>query len=598
MLVEDVLLRWGRGAKAVLARSRREKTVFKKIALVLSLFSLTLAPLCSSAESGSVDAAGHQWWQHAVFYELYPRSFADTNGDGIGDLNGITSRLDYLQSLGVDAVWITPCYPSQQVDFGYDVSDYEAIDPMYGTLQDFDGLVKEAKKRGIRIIMDFVLNHTSDQHKWFLDSRSSRTSAHRDWYVWRDGKAPGVPPNNWISLFGHSAWQWDDQTQQYYYHFFYPQQPDLNWRNPAVEKAMLDVTRWWYRRGVAGFRLDAVDTIFEDPALTDNPVLPGTNPYGDPNMRNLHNQKLSEDNEELQRLRTVADEYGAVLIGETNPEDVSELESYYGKAGKPGLQLPMDYLFTNVKTLSATEYRKQIDAIDRTGHWPVYLISNHDIRRPVSRYGDGQHDDAIAKLLAGMYLTLRGTPILYYGEELGMRNNDPERREDVKDPIGRLGWPLQKGRDGERTPMQWSEGPNAGFSSGHPWLPVPPSYKTHNVATELSDPDSVLQFYRRLLHLRHTDRALLDGEYVALNPDDSDVLSYLRRYKDEALVVILNMSGEKQHVRFNLAPLKLAARAQTMLTTMHGMPKELALADVDLEPFAVFIGRVAGGAVQ
>jgi alpha-glucosidase len=567
--------------------------VLNKLVLGLITLSWSMASPCSGAESAAAD--GHPWWQHAVFYELYPRSFADSNGDGVGDLNGITARLDYLKGLGVDAVWITPCYPSPQVDFGYDVSDYEAIDPMYGTLQDFDRLLGEAKKRGIRIVMDFVLNHTSDQHKWFLDSKSSRSAAHRDWYVWRDSKGPGIPPNNWISLFGHSAWQWDERTRQYYYHFFYPQQPDLNWRNPAVEKAMLDVTRWWYRRGVAGFRLDAVDTIFEDPTLADNPVLPGTNAYGDPNMRNLHNQKLAADNEVMQKLRGIADKYGAVLIGETNPVDVGELESYYGQAGKPGLQLPMDYLFTNVRTLSAAEYRRQIAAIDRTGHWPVYLISNHDIRRPVSRYGDGQHDDAIAKILAGMYLTLRGTPILYYGEELGMQNNDPTRREDVKDPIGKLGWPAQKGRDGERTPMQWSDGPNAGFSSGHPWLPVPASSKTHNVATEMADPDSVLQFYRRLLELRHTDRALLDGEYVALNPDDAQVLSYLRRSKDEAVVVVLNMSGQTQRVRFDLKALGLANQAQVLVTTMHGGRGTIDLGDVELEPFAVVVGKVGHG---
>ena len=329
-----------------------------------------------------------------------------------------------------------------------------------------------------------------------------------------------------------------------------------------------------------------------DPALTDNPVLPGTNAYGDPNMRNLYNQKLPEDIKVLQQLRTIADKYGAVLIGETNPKDVSELESYYGKAGKPGLQLPMDYLFTNVKSLSAPEYRKQIAAIDDTGHWPVYLISNHDIRRPVSRYGDGQHDDAIAKLLAGMYLTLRGTPILYYGEELGMKNNDPTRRKDVKDPIGKLGWPLQKGRDGERTPMQWSDGPNAGFSSGQPWLPVPASYKTHNVATEVSDPNSVLQFYRRLLNLRHTDEALLDGKYVPLDESDAHVLSYLRRVKNEALVVILNMSGQPQHLHFDLTSLGLSNQAKTLASTMRAGPQAIALSDVDLEPFGVLIGRV------
>jgi len=541
-----------------------------------------------------MDAEGHLWWQHAVFYELYPRSFADSNGDGIGDLNGVTSHLDYLQALGVDAVWITPCYPSPQVDFGYDVSDYEAIDPMYGTIQDFDRLVAQAKTHGIRIIMDFVLNHTSDQHKWFIDSRSSRTSAHRDWYVWRDGAAPGVPPNNWLSLFGHSAWQWDEPTQQYYYHFFYPQQPDLNWRNPAVERAMLDVTRWWYRRGVAGFRLDAVDTIFEDPALRNNPVLPGTNRYGDPNMRNLYNQKLPQDNAVMRKLRRVADQFGAILIGETNPNDITELQSYYGSSGAPALQMPMDYLFTNVKTPSAAEYRRQIAAIEATGHWPVYLISNHDIPRPVSRYGDGQHGDAIAKLLAGLYLTLRGTPIMYYGEELAMQNNDPLRREDVKDPIGKLGWPLQRGRDGERTPMQWNDGPNAGFTTGNPWLPVPPSYKTHNVATEMLEADSVLQFYRRLLSLRHHNRALLDGKYIALDPDNTHVLSYLRRYGNEAVAIILNMSAERQRIDVDLPTLGLPNKAETLLTTMHDVPREQTLSQLDLEPFAVYIGRVGG----
>ncbi len=244
------------------------------LAVVLLTYCFAVPFACAQAKT--VDSEGHQWWQHAVFYEIYPRSFADSNNDGIGDLKGITSKLDYLKDLGVDAIWITPCYPSPQVDFGYDVSDYENIDPMYGTLKDFDRLQSDGQKRGIRIIMDFVMNHSSDQHQWFIDSRSSRTSAHRNWYVWHDGKGTGQPPNNWESTFGHSTWKLDPKTNQYYYHFFYPEQPDLNWRNPAVEKAMFDVTRWWYDRGVAGFRLDAVDTLFEDPDLRDNPILPGT----------------------------------------------------------------------------------------------------------------------------------------------------------------------------------------------------------------------------------------------------------------------------------------------------------------------------------
>src|SRR5581483_9335621 len=293
---------------------------------VLWLFSLLPQ---GAAQAKPVDAEGHQWWQHAVFYELYPRSFADSNNDGIGDLNGIASKLGYLQDLGVDAIWITPCFPSPQVDFGYDVSDYENIDPMYGTLADFDHLHAEAKQRNIKIILDFVMNHTSDKHAWFVDSKSSRKAAHRDWYVWHDGKGPGKPPNTWTSTFGGSAWQFDRKTKQYYYHFFYVQQPDLNWRNPAVEKAMFDVTRWWYRRGVAGFRLDAVDTLFEDPTLRDNPIAEGKDKFGEPNQDRIYNTKLPEVHDVLRKLRKVADESNAVLIGETWTNDIAELNKYY-----------------------------------------------------------------------------------------------------------------------------------------------------------------------------------------------------------------------------------------------------------------------------
>jgi len=356
---------------------------------------------------------------------------------------------------------------------------------------------------------------------------------------------------------------------------------------------MLDVTRWWYRRGVAGFRLDAVDTIFEDPALTDNPVLPGTNRYGDVNMENRYNTRLAQNNEVLQRVRAVADQYGAVLIGETGAKDIEELKAYYGSANKPGLQLPMDLLFTNAKTLSASQYRAQIAAVESTGKWPVYVISNHDIPRPASRYGDGEHDDAIAKLLAGMYLTLRGTAIMYYGEELGMQNNDPSRREDVNDPIGKIGWPLVKGRDGERTPMQWTDGPNAGFSSVAPWLPPHPDYKSHNVQSELSDPNSVLRFYRQLLKLRRNNRALLDGTYVALTPDAPKMLSYLRRYADETVVVLLNMSAEDQMADVDLTPLRLSNSAATLLSTMTAVPKQVSLPQFHLQPFSVYIGRLA-----
>jgi alpha-glucosidase len=541
------------------------------------------------AQTHKVDAEGHAWWQHAVFYEIYPRSFADSNNDGIGDLAGITSKLDYLKSLGIDAIWITPCYPSPQVDFGYDVSDYENIDPMYGKLADFDRLVSEGKKRGVRVIMDFVMNHSSDKHAWFVDSRTSRTAEHRDWYIWRDGK-DGAPPNNWTSIFGGSAWKLDPATGQYYYHFFYPEQPDLNWRNPVVKKAMFDVTRWWYERGVSGFRLDAVDTLFEDPGLHDNPQLPEKNAFGDVEQKQEYNAKLPQVHDVLRELRSVADEHDAVLIGETWTKNADELKAYYG-AHSNELQMPMDLMFATVNKVSAPEFRRQIAAADSAGGWPIYLVSNHDIVRSYVRYGDGKHNDEIAKLMAGMYLTLRGTPIMYYGEELGMENNDPKRKEDVKDPIGKLGWPKEKGRDGERTPMQWNTAPNAGFSQATPWLPVPASSATHNVASESAKPSSILEFYRHLLKLRHTNPALFEGKYIALNEDDPNVLAYLRSYKDKAVLVVLNMSAEPQKVALGLQSQGFSsATARTLLSsgTHNG-----GLSALSLGPYAVYIAAVA-----
>ena len=554
------------------------------ILLLLTCFYSLLA----AAQSNTVDAEGHPWWQHAVFYEIYPRSFADSDNDGVGDLKGITSKMDYLHDLGVDAIWITPCYPSPQVDFGYDVSNYEDIDPMYGTLADFDHMVAEGRKHSVRIIMDFVPNHTSDQHAWFLDSKSSRTSAHRDWYIWRDGKAPGQPPNNWISIFGGSAWKFDPTTSQYYYHYFYAAQPDLNWRNPKVETAMLDTMRWWYQRGVAGFRLDAVDTLFEDPALHDNPVLPGKNKQGDPNMENKYNTNLPEVHTELQKMRKIADESGAVLIGETWTSNIAQLDQYYGSGSKE-LQMPMDFMFTTVSKLSAAEFRRQIGMVDSAKGWPVFVISNHDIVRSYNRYGDGKHNDAIAKLMAMFYLTLRGTPILYYGEEIGMENNDPKRKEDVRDPIGITGWPAEIGRDGERTPMQWTAAPNAGFSEKAPWLPIPPSFATHNVESELKDPDSVLSVYKKVLALRHTNPALLEGSYTALNEDDPYVLSYLRSYKGKAVLVALNMSNTARTVKVELAKQGFAGFTLTPLVGSYESDK---LGVFDLKPFGGLIAEV------
>jgi len=564
----------------------------KVVLLMCALFIGTcILGLSASAQAPAhaVDKEGHQWWQHAVFYEIYPRSFADSNNDGIGDLKGIATKLDYLKDLGVDAIWISPCFPSPQVDFGYDVSDYENIDPMYGTLADFDVLASEAKKRNIHIILDFVVNHSSDQNKWFLDSKSSRTAVHRDWYIWRDGKGPGQPPNNWTSTFGGSAWKLDPATNQYYYHYFYAEQPDLNWRNPAVKDAMFGVESWWYKRGVSGFRLDAVDTLFEDPNLKDNPILrPGTNAFGDPIEDKKYNTKLPEVHDVLRGLRKVADQYGAVLIGETWTADVAELNQYYGQ-GNNELQMPMDFLFTMVNKLSPAEFRKQIAAVNGASGWPTFVISNHDIVRSYDRYGDGEHNDQIAKLMAALYLTLRGTPIMYYGEEIGMKTTPPTNKDEVKDPIGRTGWPQEKGRDGERTPMQWDDSANAGFSTATPWLPVPPTYKTHNVAEESKDPNSVLEFYKKVLKLRHENTVLLDGSYKAINEADDNVLSYLRDYRDHGVVVALNMTNFPQKISVGLKGNGFVSMKSLLATGSSSGSGD----EVSLEPYGVFIGELS-----
>jgi alpha-glucosidase len=566
------------------------RELYKKIAVSIMALAVTL-PAQLEGQPQASDAQGHPWWQGAVLYELYPRSFADSNNDGIGDLKGITSKLDYLKDLGVDAIWITPCFPSPQVDFGYDISNYEDIDPMYGSLQDFDHLLAEANKRGIRIVLDFVANHTSDQHKWFQDSKSSRTSAHRDWYIWRDGRGPDRPPNNWVSTFGLSAWTFDPTTQQYYYHYFYPEQPDLNWRNPAVEAAMFDVTRFWYKRGVAGFRLDAVDSLFENSKLTDNPFAAGTDTFGRPKMDEKYNQKLPEVHGVLRGLRKVADEYNAVLIGETYTSSIDELKHYYGDHSSE-LQLPMDMMFATVDRLSPTEFRKQIASVNASGGWPVFVIGNHDMPRSYNRYGDGLHNDAIAKLMAALYLTLRGSPILYYGEEIGMQDNDPKSKEEVRDPQGKIGWPTEKGRDGERTPMQWTADVNGGFSKEKPWLPVPPSASTYNVAIESADPSSILNFYTRLLYLRHHEKALIEGEYIPLDENNPNVFSFLRRFRNEAVLVVLNMSATAHRVTLDLAPQGFAAASHAMLLTDGSGATRFQGTDIDVEPFTAYIEKL------
>jgi alpha-glucosidase len=518
-----------------------------------------------------------QWWKHAVVYEIYPRSFQDSNGDGIGDLKGITSRLDYLRDLGVDAIWLTPIYPSPQVDFGYDIANYEAIDPQYGTLADFDTLVREARARGIRVLMDMVMNHTSDKHPWFIESASSRTNPKRDWYVWRDGKGPGQPPNNWESLFGHSAWAYDSATGQYYYHKFYPQQPDLNWRNPAVEQAMFRAVRFWLDRGVAGFRLDAITTLFEDPQLRDERILPGTNAYGDPNEDDARTDNLPEVHNVLRSLRQTVD--SGLLIGETYLHGPADLRAMYG-AHNDELQLPMDMQVGLIDTLNAAAFRQRITEAETeiNGNQPLFVFDNHDQPRSWDRYGRGV---PVARIVATILLASRAAALMYYGEELGMRTTPPTRKEDVRDPIGIIGWPREKGRDGERTPMQWDPTPKAGFTSGTPWLPVPASSDSINVSVEMKERGSLLNWYRRLIALRRSDPALRDGTNDMLDLDRDNVLAWYRKAPGRTVIVVCN---------FNNA-------ARTIALPTHGQMKTILRSDssataTSLPAYGVYVGAI------
>ncbi len=559
----------------------------------------------SSPAAIATQPSNGPWWKHAVIYEIYPRSFQDSNDDGIGDLNGIIQRLGYLQSLGVDAVWLSPIYPSPQVDFGYDISDYENIDPQYGTLADFDNLIAQAKKHHIHILMDMVMNHTSDKHKWFIESESSKTNPKRDWYIWRDGKgidANGkpIPPNNWVSLFGGSAWQYDPKTKQFYYHEFYKQQPDLNWRNPAVEKAMFDAVRFWLDRGVAGFRLDAVLTLFEDPQLRNEPVLGGTNAQGDPILSDIYTNNLPEVHDVMRRLRALVDKYpgNRVLVGETYLPNVQELDNWYGGTKHDELQLPMDMQVGFTNKLDASLFRQRINDAETKidGNQPLFVFDNHDNIRSWNRYGDGVHDLAIAKLLATMLFTSRSTALMYYGEELGMVTTTPTRKQDVKDPIGITGWPKEKGRDGERTPMQWNTSKDSGFSTAaSTWLPVAPDYVTVNVKTETTEPASLLNWHKQLIAMRKSDPTLRDGKMVMLDRDNPSVLSYIREgvTGHPAVVVVLNFTARPQTISLDLKPVNISGSSvKTLITNAPSLQQTSSISNITLPPYASWVGSI------
>ncbi len=551
--------------------------------------------------SSAVAAGEEPWWRHAVIYEIYPRSFQDSNGDGIGDLNGITSRLDYLRDLGVDAIWMTPVYPSPQVDFGYDISDYEAIDPQYGTLADFDRLVAEAKRRNIRVVMDMVLNHTSDQHAWFLAASRSRTDPHHDYYVWAEGRpGPGgtpLPPNNWVSLFGGSAWQWVPAVRQFFYHDFYKQQPDLNFGNPAVEKAMFDAIRFWLDRGVAGYRLDAIPSLFEDPRRRDEPIVGGKNAQGDLVLQHIYTDNLPEVHAVVRRLRAMVQRYAGdrVLIGETYLPDTAALDAWYGGAQQDELQLPMNMQFGfhgAHDKLDATRYRQSIVEMATMLHGgqPLLVFDNHDNPRSWDRFADGIHDAGIARIIAALLLTTRSSALLYYGQELGMRTTPPTRKQDVRDPIGITGWPDEKGRDGERTPMTWDGTKQAGFTtSAAPWLPVATS-PDGNVQAELASPGSLLSFYRQLIALRRSNAALREGDITVVDAKNPAVLSYVRGAGNDRVLVSLNMSDRPQTLQ--LARELGAASLKPLLTSEPRLRNATSTRNITLSPYATFVAAI------
>ncbi len=575
---------------------RRLSCVFFALALAAGL----------RAQSTSAVQQNPNWWKNAVIYEIYPRSFQDSNGDGIGDLNGITSRLDYLQRLGINAIWLTPIYPSPQVDFGYDISDYYSIDPQYGTLADFDRLVAEARKRNIGIIMDLVLNHTSDQHPWFKESASSRTNPKADWYMWRDPKYVNghrEPPNNWLSVFGRSAWQWDPARQQYYYHRFYIQQPDLNWNNPQVRKAMYDVERFWIRHGVAGFRLDAITALFEDPQDRDEPYILGPDgkplldAWGDKEVESTYTDNLPEVHDVLRELRQVADETTSrkvILIGETYLDSVSDLRRMYG-AHNDELELPMDMEVGFIGKLDVPLFRARINEAETeiNGDQPLFVFDNHDNHR-WDRFVTDDHRIDLGRMLAAVLFASRDTAMMYYGDEIGMVTTVPTRKEDVRDPIGITGWPKEKGRDGERTPMQWDSGLDAGFSTAaKTWLPIPPSYKTVNVAAEERDPDSILRWYEQIIALKKSDPALHSGEEIMLNTTDNNVLSWLRKSPGgEAVVVACNFTAQPQTVSFDLSAQGISGDRVKTLIKSPGDAGTHTLRHIALGPYGVYIGKV------
>jgi alpha-glucosidase len=563
-----------------------------------------------------------KWWQKAVFYQIYPRSFADGNGDGIGDFQGIIERLDYLKDLGIDAIWLSPHFPSPNVDLGYDISDYTGVAPEYGTLDDFKRFLDGAHARGICVVLDLVLNHTSDQHPWFIASRASRDNPKRDWYVWRDPARDGGPPTNWNSAFGGPAWTLDEATGQYYYHFFFKQQPDLNWRNPQVKQAMWDAVRFWLDMGVDGYRLDAIATTFENPdyppqqsKLTQIEMLQTWRKSHTPEQQQLlfaefgkmfAHQILQPGLHELMKeLRALVDEYPGdrVLIGE------DDQISFYGN-GNDELHLVFNFPLMRTNRLTPAWVRaNQAERLSLLppGAWPCNTLGNHDGGRVWSAYSDGVNDAALARLHLALLLTLRGTPVLYNGEEIGMTDllvGDYNHLRDnqavnlyhavVNDGMATdeaLMLAAQMSRDRCRSPLHWANAPNAGFSPAGvaTWLPVNPNYAQRvNVADQERDPGSMLNFYRRLLRLRKATPALVAGDYAALHDNAEDYLAFTRAADGQTCLIVLNLSANSHTLQFDLG----RRRVRCLFATSSDQGVVYELSGLKISPFEIFVGEL------
>ena len=557
----------------------------------------SVAALAGMETRAPAPEADRDWWRGAVIYQIYPRSFQDSNGDGIGDLRGILMRLPYIAALGADAIWISPFFRSPMRDYGYDVSDYCDVDPMFGTVEDFDAVVAEAHRLGLKVMIDLVLSHTSDQHPWFVESRASRDNARADWYVWADASPDGTPPNNWLSIFGGSAWQWDTRREQYYLHNFLQEQPDLNFHNPQVQEALLAATRFWLERGVDGFRLDTINFYFHSEGLENNPPLrredrdystaPSVNPYN--YQDHIYDKSRPENLAFLRRFRSVLDEYpAAAAVGEVGDAQRGlEVVAAY-TAGNERVQMCYSFDFLSPQKIIAPRVRSVLEAFDEVASdgWSCWAFSNHDVVRHASRWAAGEPDpQAYLKVVSALLMSLRGSICIYQGEELGLSEADLAF-EDLHDPYGIRFWPEYKGRDGCRTPMVWeSHQPNAGFSAGKPWLPVPADHITLAVNTQDGDAHSMLEHYRRMLAFRAAHPALIKGA-IGFVAAEGDVVAFTRSQGNEHLLCVFNIGSTQ-------ASLPLGDDLSPVAIPGHGFDGRSDQGAIRLEPYQAWFGRLA-----